>query len=280
MINWQDYVTPERAAGHTVVGTLRMLTGLWSSQRGNRRDILVYLPPSYDQGNRCYPVIYMHDGQNLFDQVTSFAGEWEVDETMQALSREGLEAIVVGIANTGAERLDEYSPFHEPKQGGGQGEQYLEFVTRTVKPLIDSSFRTLPDRVHTGIIGSSMGGLISLFAFFCYPDIFGLVGAMSPSLGFARQAIFPVIQQASFGGGKIYLDAGTQEYSNPGTHPLLCRIRSYHYLATVRKMYQLLRRKGYHPNQNLLYVEAEGAIHSEKAWASRLPGAIRFLLQP
>jgi predicted alpha/beta superfamily hydrolase len=221
----------------------------------------------------------MHDGQNLFDRLTSFAGEWQVDETMQALSQEGFEAIVVGIANTGVERLDEYSPFRDPRHGGGQGGPYLEFVVQTLKPLIDRCFRTLPGRAHTGMIGSSLGGLISLYAFFRYPDTFGFVGAMSPSLWFANQAIFARINEAPFGGGKIYLDVGTQEYYDSFADSLLSKATSSRYTVTVRNMYDLLIKKGYNPGQNLMHVEEEGAIHHETAWGRRLPGAIRFLLQ-
>ncbi|MGH2524747.1 MAG: alpha/beta hydrolase-fold protein, partial [Anaerolineales bacterium] len=117
---WQDYVKLNGARGHSVVGALKVLPGFWSPQLENERDILVYLPPSYRRGSRRYPVIYMQDGQNLFDRATSFAGEWQVDETMEALSQEGLEAIVVGIPNLGERRVAEYSPFpHRGRPGQG-----------------------------------------------------------------------------------------------------------------------------------------------------------------
>jgi predicted alpha/beta superfamily hydrolase len=189
MANWQDYRDIQTGNGHTVVGNLKLLTSLKSPQLENQRDILVYLPPSYESESRRYPVLYLHDGQNLFDAATSFAGEWQVDETMEALSEEGLEAVVVGIPNAGAARLDEYSPFHEENYGGGLGDQYLAFITQAVKPLIDTDYRTLPGREHTGIMGSSMGGLISLYAFFRHPEVFGFAGALSPSFWFAKGAI-------------------------------------------------------------------------------------------
>jgi enterochelin esterase-like enzyme len=117
---WLDYPAPDDGAEHTVVGTMKVLEQLESPQLGNRRDILVYLPPSYSRTKRRYPVVYMHDGQNLFDRATSFGEEWEVDQTLEAASEEGLEAIVVGIPNLGKERLNEYSPWHDRrhKQGG------------------------------------------------------------------------------------------------------------------------------------------------------------------
>src|SRR5262245_44761431 len=179
MDNWRDYV--DGRSDHTVVGTLKTLEGVYSPQLGNRRTLYVHLPPSYDTAGRRYPVLYMQDGQNLFDEPLSYAGEWRVDETMAALSDEGIEAIVVGIQNMGARRIDEYSPFRDRRlRKGGRGDQYLSFVARTVKPLIDRDFRTLPERATTGILGSSMGGLISLYAFFACPEVFGFAGAMSP----------------------------------------------------------------------------------------------------
>ncbi len=137
----------ERYAGGPVAGDVRV-------SRADR-DLHAYLPPSYERSDRRFPGLYMHDGQNLFDATTSFAGEWGVDETMEELAVEGLEAIVIGIPH-GEDRVREYTPFN------GGGDEYLAYVVDTVKPLVDSSFRTLSDREHTGIMGSSLGALISL----------------------------------------------------------------------------------------------------------------------
>ena len=262
---WQDYRDHRGNGEHTVVGTVKVLEGLWSPQLANRRDIVVYLPPSYHETTKRYPVLYMHDGQNLFDEATSYAGEWGVDETMEALSAEGIEAIVVGIPNAGPLRFSEYSPFVGAYAGTGQGEPYLQFVVETVKPLVDRDFRTLPDRRHTGIMGSSMGGLVSLYAFFRYRETFGSVGAMSPSLWFGRGAFFQYVRRAPFVPGRIYLDVGTREGSE--------RFR-----ADVRQMHVALEQKGYRAGRDLLYVEEVGASHHEAAWRRRLPQALRFLL--
>jgi len=249
-----------------VVGNIRRLEGVESPQLGNQRDVLVYLPPSYASSGRHYPVLYMQDGQNLFDERLAFAGEWGVDDTMDALSRAGLESIVVGIPNAGTARLDEYSPFRDHRHGSrGDGDAYLEFVTRTVKPLIDARFRTIPDREHTGIAGSSMGGLLSLYAFFRRPETFGFAGAFSPSLWFAARRIFPYVAGAPLVPGRLYLDIGTAEGRTA--------------VVNARRMLDLLLRKGYRIGRNLLYVEECGARHSEAAWASRLPRALRFLLE-
>src|SRR4051812_7718100 len=183
---------------HTIVGTVRVLEQVASPELGNQRDILVYLPSGYDDDQQRYPVLYMHDGQNLFDEATSYTREWQVDETMEALSRAGYPAIVVGIPNLGEQRIEEYSPFDDPKHGKGKGQAYLGFIVETLKPLIDQQFRTLPDRLHTGIMGSSMGGLISLYAFFQHHEIFGFAGVMSPSLWFAGRAIFDLLRATSF----------------------------------------------------------------------------------
>ncbi|MCK6626409.1 MAG: alpha/beta hydrolase [Anaerolineae bacterium] len=278
MAQWQDYLADKAEGAHTVVGTLKVLPGFWSPQLRNRRDLLVYLPPSYSRSNKRYPVIYMHDGQNLFDQFTSFAGEWQVDETMEALSRRGYEAIIVGLPNQGEHRLDEYSPFPQPRYSIGQGAKYVEFILQTVKPLIDRDFRTLPERVHTGIFGSSMGGLISLYAFFCPPQAFGLAGVMSPSLWFAQGRIFSYVEHAPFVPGKIYLDTGTHEQTSFYTPRAQLRTKLSPYYSTVHGLYDLLYHKGYRPGQDLLYVEEENGLHNEAAWARRLPAALEFLL--
>lgn len=263
--DWQDYpLAPERGP-HTVAGTLKVLPAVESPQLRNRRDILAHLPPSYGRDpRRRYPVLYMHDGQNLFDEATSYSGEWRVDETMEAASRAGREAIVIGIPSMGAERVDEYSPFRDPRHGGGRGELYLDFLVHTLKPRVDRDLRTLPDREHTGILGSSMGALISLYGFFRHARVFGSVGAMSPAFWFAHRAIFDALRDAPYVPGRIYLDVGTREGAVT--------------LRDARWMRALLHRKGYDAEHELRYVEEAGAHHSEAAWAARLPRALEFLL--
>jgi predicted alpha/beta superfamily hydrolase len=246
------------------VGNVRVLAGVYSPELGNTRDVQVYLPPSYANSGRHYPVVYMHDGQNLFDVSTSFAGEWRVDETFERIGREGVEAIVVAIPNMGPQRLEEYSPFHDPRRGGGRGDAYLDFIVHTLKPAVDARFRTRAERTHTGIIGSSMGGLISLYGFFRHPEVFGFAGVMSPSLWFADRAIFGYVASRQGWAGKVYLDIGTGE-GRP-------QIRN------TRLMARLLRRTAARPRLNLMYVEDKGAHHNEWAWSGRFERAVRFLL--
>lgn len=279
-LNWQNYHDVYKRPYHHVVGTLKIACGVESPRLNNQRDIVVYLPPGYAADDRRYPVLYMQDGQNLFDNATSYAGEWGVDETMERLSREeNLEAIIVGVANMREKRLDEYTPFHDPHLGGGLGNLYLAFLTHTLKPLIDRDFRTLPDRKNTGIMGSSMGGLISLYGFFRHPDVFGFAGVMSPSLWFAKGAIFPYIEAAPFRPGKIYLDAGTREHGDSRPGAMTPRLHSRHYYASVRRLKRMLVRKGYRPIRDLLHIEEKWANHDEAAWARRLPAALSFFLQ-
>lgn len=278
-LHWKNYHTVHnRDDGHHTVGSLKVAQDVVSPQLHNERDIIVYLPPSYEVSQKRYPVLYMHDGQNLFDHATSFAGEWCVDEAMEMLAyEENLEAIVVGIPNMGVHRLDEYSPFVDPTLGGGDGNHYVAFIANTLKPLIDRDFRTLPQRRATGVMGSSMGGLISLYAFFRREDVFGFAGVMSPSFWFARGAIYSYVESASYLPGRIYLDAGTREMGGSRTRPSE-RARSRRYYASVRRMKRILIRKGYRPIRDLMHVEEKWANHNEAAWARRLPDAIRFFL--
>jgi predicted alpha/beta superfamily hydrolase len=247
-----------RGGEHSVVGDVRVLPGVHSPQLGNQRDLLVYLPPGHATSDQRFPVLYMQDGQNLFDRATAFGGtEWQVDETLEALSREGYEAIVVGLPNAGEARIAEYSPFTGFRPG--YGDAYLDFLAETVKPLIDGAFRTRPGAEHTGLLGSSMGGLISLYGFFRRPEVFGLAGSLSPALWYARGAIYGFVAQAPFVPGRIYLDHGSRENS-------------------AARMERLLIEKGYEGDKDLLYVVEEGGQHNESAWARRLPDALRFLL--
>jgi predicted alpha/beta superfamily hydrolase len=254
--DWVDY-SDYRPGPNSVVGSLRALPQVWSEELGNKRDLLVWLPDSYHTSEKRYPVMYMQDGQNLFDSATAFGGnEWGVDETMTALGAEGIEAIIVGTEHGGADRIPEYNPFAQPPKNGAR---YLDFVTGNLKPIIDRDFRTLPQREATGILGSSMGGLISLFAFFHRPEVFGLAGAMSPAFWIGRGAIYDFVRKAPTPPGKIYLDNGTRENNAEG-------------------MAKALVEKGYVLDATLKYVKEEGGEHTESAWARRLPEALRFLL--
>lgn len=277
MAYWHSYLDGKHGQYHTVIGNLQVGEWFLSPQLRNYRDIFVYLPPSYHKSQKRYPVLYMHDGQNLFDAAMSFAGEWRVDETMELMADQGLEAIVVGIPNMGSQRMNEYSPFRDGRMGGGDGQKYVRFLADTLKPEIDRSFRTASERETTGIMGSSMGGLISLYAFFHSPQVFGFTGVMSPSIWFAGEALMKYVEDVPYHPGKIYLDAGTREYSGFRSDRFL-NASSRNYYGRVRYLKRLLVKKGYRPVHQLLHVEEKGARHEESAWARRFERAVRFFL--
>lgn len=277
---WQQY----QSQPNTVVGDLRVWHDAYSPQLDNRRDIFVWLPLTYASTDRRYPVIYMHDAQNLFDRYTSYSGEWEVDETMTALSAEGMDAIIVALSNTKEERGREYCPYPFVSFGGmniaGKGDAYVRFISETVKPVIDTTFRTRPEVAATGIAGSSMGGLISLYAALAYPEVFGMCGAFSTAYWFGDNALLKTAREKHACPGRVYLDVGTREGETIEAWLGLESEAAHHaYVQGVRDLRDALIAGGGVPGKNLMYVEEEGAMHREAAWAARFPAAMRFLLK-
>lgn len=172
------------------------------------KKIWIYLPKSYHtKTTKKYPVLYMHDGQNLFDAHTSFSGEWEVDETLDRLNA---DVIVVGIEHGNAKRIEEYTPFNNAEYGGGKGDQYLEFLVNTLKPHIDKKYRTKTSARNTGIMGSSLGGLISFYAATKYPKVFGKVGVYSPAFWFNPE-MFDYFKKVPKLKNKMYFLCGDDE---------------------------------------------------------------------
>lgn len=247
-------------------GSLATIPEVESRELGNRRDLVVWLPPAYAQSERRYPVIYMHDGQNLFDARTSYAEPWRVDLAMARAAKRSVEAIVVGIPNMGVDRINEYSPYVDARAGGGSGDRYLDWLIGTVKPMIDGRFRTRPDRGYTGMIGSSMGGLITMYAYLRDPSVFGFVGVMSPSLWFAGRSIFSTLAESVHVPGRIHLDIGTREG----------RVA----LEDAQRMRDALAAKGYALGRELHWVEDPKGRHNEVDWGRRLGDALPFLLKP
>ncbi|MCB0838664.1 MAG: T9SS type A sorting domain-containing protein, partial [Bacteroidetes bacterium] len=210
-----------------------------------------------------YPVLYMHDGQNLFDDATSFSGEWEVDETLNQLHQEGdYGVIVVGIENGGSTRLDEYSPWYNPSYGGGEGDLYIQFITQTLKPHIDSLYRTLPEREFTGIMGSSMGGLISHYAGVAYQEYFSKTGVFSPSFFFSDSVFQVTSQEGKQFGGKFYFMAGAQESGSM--------------VPKMQAMYDTMQNIGF-SNDELFYLVENDGQHSEWFWAREFGDAYQWL---
>ncbi len=259
----------------TLTGDIRTHNLVHSPQLQNARTIMVYLPPGYDDAPaERYPVLYMQDGNNIFDAKTSATGvEWSVDETAQRLIGQGKidKVIIVGIFNT-PQRTKEYTPFQDSKYGGGFGEAYLEFIRKTLKPFIDKSYRTISDREHTGIAGSSLGGLISLYAAFTRPEVFGFAGVVSPALWWARREIFEVIRKAAAPRPlKLWLDMGTDEGEVAG--PLVEYNKG---IADCRKLLRLLKDKGYETEHDICYEEIAGGRHHELDWAARVDRMLTF----
>lgn len=264
MGQWQRYDEVYQGDGHTVVGDVRVLRGV-ASHGLVPRDLVVHLPPSYaDNSSRRYSVLYLHDGQNVFDAETSYAGEWGADEAAEELAARGLEAILVAIPNAGRARAAEYSPWPTiMSRKGSQADAYLAFLLDTVKPCVDAAFRTDPARERTGIAGSSLGGLISLYACLARPETFGFCAALSPAFWPGRGGIYTFARDHRDRGLRVYLDTGGDEGGD-------------RYVAQVRRMRDLLRRQGY----DVAYVEDPMGKHNEEDWRRRFPAVLAWFLDP
>jgi predicted alpha/beta superfamily hydrolase len=175
------------------------------------RRVWIYLPPSYNTTQRKYPVLYMHDGQNVFDDATSFAGEWGVDETLDSISAKKREIIVVAVDHGGPKRINEYCPYDMERYGKGEGDQYVDFLVKTLKPFIDKNYRTVKDKSGTFIAGSSMGGIISMYAVLKYPKVFGGAGVFSPAFWVGPKIFDDIKTKGKLVNSKIYFYCGGQE---------------------------------------------------------------------
>src|SRR5437660_11618924 len=232
-----------------------------------RRDLVVYLPPDYEESDRRYPVLYLHDGQNLFDPETAYVRgmDWKVDETADSLIRAGeIEpVIIVGIFNTGVHRIEEYTPTRDRKLGGGHAELYGRMLVEELKPFIEARYRTLRDAHHTGLGGSSLGGLATLYLGFTHPEVFGKVAVLSPSVWWDNKAILKIIQKTQPKPRlKIWLSMGTEE-SKTG-------------VRDANLLDQALVARGWREGDDLHYEVIPGAKHEEAAWADRVEPVLRF----
>ncbi len=242
-------------------------------QLNRKRKIRIYLPPGYNNSGKRYPVIYMHDGQNLFDRATSFSGEWEVDESLNEIFNEtGKGFIVIGIDNGGKKRLDEYSPWKNKKYGGGEGAAYTEFVVKTLKPYVDKHYRTFPEKELTAVFGSSMGGLISFYAGLKYPNVFGKTGAFSPSFWFSDQSFKFAKTHGNLKNSRIYLLAGNKEGDNTAFDEISQTV------VDMNKIIDLLKESGFNKENIHSKVVPEGR-HNEKLWKENFKEAIQWLFE-
>jgi predicted alpha/beta superfamily hydrolase len=264
---------PSDGKQHTLTGNFQRHARFHSNFLPDDREVMVYLPPGYDgEPSRHYPVLYLNDGQNLFDGATSFipGEEWHVDETAEQLISEGSlqPLIIVGIYNTGARRVDEYTPTPDRRVGhGGRADLYGRMLIEELKPFIDSHYRTQRDCAHTALGGSSLGALVALHVGLRHAKVFGKLALMSPSVWWDRRTILQEVRQVrSKPAIRIWLDTGTAEGSRPART-----------VSDVRRLRDTLEHKGWRLGQDLAYVEAEGAGHNEGAWAARVGAMLRFL---
>lgn len=232
-------------------------------QLDRNRRIRLFLPSDYDDTSNHYPVLYMHDGQNLFSASESFAGEWEVDEAMLQFESEGYGgAIIVAIDNGGGYRIAEYTPWANQQYGGGDGEAYMEFVVNTLKPYVDEHFRTLSSRENTGIMGSSLGGLISHYGGMKYQNVFSKVGVLSPSFWFTSDIYDYTAAQGHSADMKFYFLAGGQE--------------SESLQQEVTTMIATMEENGFSESETHFKYVPNGQ-HSEWFWAQEFPDAFEWL---
>ena len=260
---------------HTLTGDIRTHKSFHSNILKNDREVIVYLPSGYDASKRKrYSVFYMHDGQNLFDGATSFipGQEWRVDETAERLIAAGKiePLIIVGVYNT-KDRIDEYTPAADAKYKlGGKADLYGRMLVEELKPFIDSQYRTKRDAKHTGLAGSSLGGLASLYLALKYPNVFGRAGVVSPSVWFAGKNIVHYVEALPKKRNvRLWIDMGTKEGRTPE--------EAQQSDDDARLLRDALVKKGWRIGKDLSYFEAEGAEHNEAAWAARVEPILTFL---
>lgn len=269
IITWEDL--GNTGGNGTATPNVQILDNAFYIPQLNRnRRIWIYLPPDYQSTSKKYPVLYMQDGQNLFDKASSFSGEWEVDESLNALQAQGdWGCIVVGIDNGGQYRLDEYSPWINPQYGGGHGNEYIEFIVNTLKPYIDANFRTLPGRLTTGIAGSSMGALISMYGFAERQDVFSKAGILSPAFWFADNApANHVSSHPKQGNARVYLLAGADEEADGN--------QSNYVVEDMQTVANAMISAGFETNEQAFIVKNDGQ-HAEWFWAREFPAAYKWL---
>lgn len=233
---------------------------LEATQLKTTKKIWIYLPKDYKNSEKKYPVIYMHDGQNLFDAKTSSAGEWNVDETLDSLKT---QAIVIGIEHGNEKRTDELTPFPNKKHGGGKADDYLNFIVKTLKPYVDKNYRTKTNPRNTVIFGSSFGGLVSYYAVLKYPEVFGKAGIFSPSFWFSDE-IYTMTENSKKIKAKIYFMYGDSESDD-----MVIDARKMKHLLDENRCYCLKLDK---------VVEVKGGQHSEKLWREGFAKAVLWLL--
>jgi predicted alpha/beta superfamily hydrolase len=261
---WKDDY-PDKPKPFTATPQVKILDSAFHiPQLDRKRRIWIYLPKGYATSKNTYPVLYMHDGQNLFNEQTAPFGEWGVDEAMDSLQKQtGKEMIVVGIDNGGDKRMTEYNPYDHDKFGKGEGSEYVSFLADTLKPYIDKKFRTRKDVQNTFVAGSSMGGLISLYAVLKYPNVFGAAGVFSPAFWTTPQ-LYNDVEKTDWGGNRprFFFYAGGKESSTM--------------VSDMNRMIAIVEKKK--GNVNTTTVVNPLGQHNEPTWRKQFPNFYRWLV--
>lgn len=256
-----NFLCAQKKAGMVSKNVCVLDTAFPMPQLNRSRRVWIYLPESYCNTKKKYPVLYMQDGQNLFDEATAFAGEWGVDETLDAMSGTVPECIVVAIDNGGPKRMNEYAPYDTEKFGKGEGEAYVEFMVKTLKPFIDKQYRTKKSRKHTFVAGSSMGALISFYALLKYPDKFGGAGLFSPAFWAAPQLQKQIEASAKKVKGKIYFYVGKGEGEE-----------------TLQNMLSVFEMMDKHSKAKMTTVIRTEGKHNEASWRAEFPLFYKWIM--
>ena len=260
VIHWSDHF-PNKEIPHTVSSNVIILdSALYMPQLDRYRRVWVYLPASYSSSRKKYPVLYMHDGQNVFDDATSYSGEWGVDEALDTLGAKYGETIIVAVDNGGIKRLNEYAPYDMERFGKGEGDQYVDFLVKTLRPVIEKKFRTKKCRKYNSIAGSSMGGLISLYAMLKYPKKFGAAGVFSPAFWIVPELEKQVPLKSKKLKGNIYFYAGMLEGETM--------------VPDMLKVFELLDK---HSKAKMISVIRAEGKHNEHTWRVEFPQFYKWL---
>ena len=260
--HWADHFPPPAKKSTANKNVHIIDTAFFIPQLNRHRRVWIYLPTSYATAHKKYPVLYMHDGQNLFDDATAYSGEWGVDEALDTLGLQTKECIVVGIDNGLDKRLNEYSPYDMEKYGKGEGDAYVEFLVKTLKPYIDKKYRTKKCRKHRFVAGSSMGGLISFYAILKYPKVFGGAGVFSPAFWIVPRLKSGLEAKAKKVKGKIYFYAGMQESE-----------------SMVPDMLYVLEQMSAHSKAKMTSVIRAAGKHNEATWRQEFPLFYRWIIK-
>jgi predicted alpha/beta superfamily hydrolase len=256
-----------------VQGDLRVIREVHVPSLGRTTDLYAWLPPGHDEHERRYPVVYLHDGGNLFDPALSYSGAtWRADQALGALSARGLDAIAVGVPCSPTARAEEYTPYPHPESGGGRADNYVDFLVEDLKPAVDRTLRTLTGPESTLVAGSSLGGVVSMHAWTRRPDVFGGAGVFSPAFWWPGRPMLDDLQERLSSWPhqphqRVYLDVGGREQPDDAAIEAA-------YVRDAELVLGWLRGAGV----PVRYLFDSQAHHAESAWAERLPAALHWLL--